>query len=459
MNAGRGASLTIRGTAPLGATGALDLAAQGRLDAGLVNPLIGAQGRRVTGAVALDLRAAGTLATPRLSGSAALTGGSFTDALQGVRLTAIEARIAATGETLTIERASAQTPNGGTLSASGRLSLNAAAGFPGAIRIQGNRAQLLSSGIVTAVANLGLEISGPLAQRPRIGGRIDVLSLDVAVPDRLPASLRPVDGIKHVRPTGTAAARLSAQKKVARPAARGGRPAPAFDAMLALTVSAPSRVFVRGRGIDAELGGELRVGGSLAAPALNGGFELRRGRLSVLSQRLDFSRGRLTFAGSAIPELDFVAETCASDVTARVIVTGPADQPSFAFTSDPSLPQDEVLSRLLFARASGSLSAFQALQLAQTAAQFAGGGGDDSFERLRKSLGVDNLDIQVGAGGPTVGVSRYISDNVSVGIKAGARPEDSGVSVNIDVTRRLKVQAETGADGSASVGVGAEWEY
>jgi len=118
-----------------------------------------------------------------------------------------------------------------------------------------------------------------------------------------------------------------------------------------------------------------------------------------------------------------------------------------------------VLSRILFARASGSLSAFQALQLAQTAAQFAGGGGDDSFERLRKSLGVDNLDIQVGAGGPTIGASRYIGNNVSVGIKAGARPEDSGVSIGIDVTKRLKLQAETGADGSASVGVGAEWEY
>jgi translocation and assembly module TamB len=44
-------------------------------------------------------------------------------------------------------------------------------------------------------------------------------------------------------------------------------------------------------------------------------------------------------------------------------------------------------------------------------------------------------------------------------VKAGAKPEDSGVSIGIDVTRRLKIQAETGADGSAAVGVGAEWEY
>lgn len=459
LDAGRLVNLTLRGAAPLNATGALELAAQGRVDAALANTAIAAQGQRLTGSLAFDMRAAGSAAAPRLSGNATFSQGSFTDALQGVRLTDIQARIAAAGDDVTIQSASARAANGGALSATGRVKLDPAAGFPGNIRIRGDRAQLVASGIVTAVADLGLELSGPLAQRPRIGGRVDIVSLDVAVPDRLPASLRPVDNIRHLHPTGTAAARLAARRKLQTTARGRGRAAPAFDAALALTVSAPNRVFIRGRGIDAELGGEIRVGGTLAAPALDGGFELRRGRLSLLSQRLDFSRGRLTFTGGLIPELDFVAETRASDVTARIVVSGQADQPMFAFASTPDLPQDEVLSRILFARASGSLSPFQALQLAQTAAQFAGGGGDDSFERLRKSLGVDNLDIQVGTGGPTIGASRYIGDNVSVGVKAGARPQDSGVSVNIDVTRRLKLQAETGADGSAAVGVGAEWEY
>ena len=119
-----------------------------------------------------------------------------------------------------------------------------------------------------------------------------------------------------------------------------------------------------------------------------------------------------------------------------------------------------MLSRLLFDRASGSLSPFQALQLAQAAAQFAGGGGDDTFERLRKSLGVDNLDIQMGAGRADRRRLRAISATTSpLGVKVGAKPEDSGVSVGIDVTKRLKLQAETGADGSAAVGIGAEWEY
>ena len=80
------------------------------------------------------------------------------------------------------------------------------------------------------------------------------------------------------------------------------------------------------------------------------------------------------------------------------------------------------------------------------------GGGSGVFEEIRKSLGVDSLDISAGEGGPTVGVGRYIADNVRVGIRAGARPDDTGVSVDIDLTDRLRFQGAVGADGRSSVG-------
>ena len=48
---------------------------------------------------------------------------------------------------------------------------------------------------------------------------------------------------------------------------------------------------------------------------------------------------------------------------------------------------------------------------------------------------------------------------MSVGVRAGARPEDSAATLTYDVTGRIKVQGEAGADGRTAVGVGAEWEY
>ncbi|MCJ2054277.1 translocation/assembly module TamB domain-containing protein [Methylobacterium sp. J-070] len=461
--AGRGIDLTVRGTLPVEPGGAVDLRARGTLDASLANSMLSAGGQSVAGRVAIDGGVTGTLAAPRAQGTALLTGGSVTDPLNGIRLTGIEGRVTGRGDTVVVERLTAATRNGGRLAVTGHVAL--APDFPGSFHVTVDRAELVSSPLMTAVTSADLTLAGPLVRTPRIAGRIDVVSIDVAVPDRLPATIRPLPGVRHVNTPPEVRARLAQRAgRAAAPSAgrRPRKPAVPFDATLDVAVEAPSRIFVRGRGIDAELGGALRVTGTSAAPNAVGAFALRRGRLELVGQRLDFSRGRLTFAGSlTTPDLDFAAETKAGDVTARVAVSGPADAPQFALTSDPVLPQDEILSRLLFKKAAGGLSPFQALQLAQAVAQLSGGAaGPDVFEQARKGLGLDSLDVSTGAsGGPALGASRYISDRVSVGVKAGAKPADTAVGVDFDVTRRIKLKGEAGSDGRTSLGVGAEYEW
>lgn len=462
VSAGRGMALTLTGSIPVATGGPLNLRGKGNLDAALANSVLSATGQSIAGRVAIDGAVTGTLAAPRAEGSATLSGGSFADPLNGIRLTAIEGRVTGRGDTLVVERLTAATRNGGRLGGSGRVALDPAGGFPGTFRLTAERAELVSSALMTAVAGLDLTLSGPLARTPRIAGRVSVASIDVAVPDRLPATARPLPGVRHVNTPPELRARLARRAAISAPKGKGRKAAPPFDATLDVTVDAPSRIFVRGRGIDAELGGALRITGSTRDPRANGEFSMRRGRFDLVGQRLDFDRGRLTFAGSlTTPELDFSAQTKAGDVTARVAVTGPADGPQFALTSDPSLPQDEILSRLLFKKAAGGLSAFQALQLAQAVAQLSGGAaGPDVFEQARKGLGLDSLDVSTGAsGGPALGASRYISDRVSIGVKAGAKPADTAVGVDFDVTRRIKLKGEAGSDGRTSLGVGAEYEW
>ncbi|MDP4003130.1 translocation/assembly module TamB domain-containing protein [Methylobacterium sp. NEAU K] len=463
VTAGRGVALTVAGSLPVETGGPLDIRARGTLDASLANSLLSVGGQSVAGRIAIDGGVTGTLAAPRAQGSAALTGGRFNDPLNGIRLTDIDGRVTGRGDSLVVERLTAATRNGGRLSVTGRVALEP--DFPGQFHVTADKAELVSSPLMTAVSSVDLTLAGPLVRTPRVAGRIDVVSIDVAVPDRLPATIRPLPGVRHVNTPPDARVRLAQRadrKAAAAPSRRPKKPAVPFDATLDVRVDAPSRIFVRGRGIDAELGGSLRVTGTSRAPNAVGAFAMRRGRLELVGQRLDFSRGRLTFAGSlTTPDLDFAAETKAGDVTARVAVSGPADAPQFALTSDPVLPQDEILSRLLFKKAAGGLSPFQALQLAQAVAQLSGGAsGPDVFEQARKGLGLDSLDVSTGAsGGPALGASRYISDRVSVGVKAGAKPADTAVGVDFDVTRRIKLKGEAGSDGRTSLGVGAEYEW
>jgi len=454
---GKAVDLRVTGSAGLGGDRRLDLKARGALDAALLNPRLAAGGQRAAGRIAIDAAISGDPGAPRLGGSATLSAGSFTDALRGVAVEGIAGRLVADGSSVAIERLSGRTRDGGALTLSGRVSTDAARSFPGDLKLTARNARLIDSGLARLVADADLTIAGPLAAAPRIAGRIGVKSLDVRVPERLGGAAEPLRDARHIAPPPQVRARLA---KLARASASPRRAAPPFQAALDVQIDAPARVFVRGRGLDAELGGAVRIAGTTLAPTAAGAFDLRRGRLSILSQRLDFSRGRMSFGGAGfVPELDFIAETRAGDVTARVAVGGPADQPTFAFSSSPALPEDEVLARLLFQRAAGGLSPLQAIQLAQTAAQLSGAGGPDAFEATRRALGVDDLDVGFAGGGPTLGLSRAIGDRARLNVKAGTKPETSSIGVDIDLTRRIRLQSEIGADGRASVGVGVEQEY
>ncbi|MGJ3265124.1 MAG: translocation/assembly module TamB domain-containing protein [Salinarimonas sp.] len=446
-------TLSVDGSVPLDPSGNLDLSVTGPIALDPLSRFLD-PGQRLGGQAQVDIDIGGTLTDPRITGGATLSGGSFRDDLRGIALSDVSGRVSAEGDTVRISDLTARTPNGGTLSVAGTVGLRG--GFPADLAITGRDAQLLGSELLTATADLDLDISGPLATTPTIAGSVDLTTLDVTIPDTLPTTLEPLPGTEHVAPPPQAAARLAlARERAAREAGAGGA---RFDARLDLTVTAQNQIFVRGRGVNAELGGRLRLTGTTRDPVAVGAFDLRRGRLDILGQRLDFTRGRLTFAGSLTPSLDLVAQTRADDITAQIAVRGPATAPRFELSSTPELPDDEILSRILFGRAAGGLSAAQALQLAQGVASLAGG-GSGLFEEIRKSLGVDSLDISAGEGGPTVGVGRYIADNVRLGVRAGARPDDTGLSLDIDLSDRLRFQGAVGADGRSSVGIGYEIEY
>jgi translocation and assembly module TamB len=297
--------------------------------------------------------------------------------------------------------------------------------------------------------------------QPRLAGRIDVRTIDVNIPDKLPGSLNATD-VRHINVPNADQLKLQTpqikveQRKAAVQQTAAARKA--FVADLDLTISAPSRVFVRGRGLEAELGGTLRVTGTSANPITNGGFDLKHGRLDIIDRRLDFSRGRVRFYNSTDPELDFAAESKSADVTATVLVTGRASAPKISFSSNPSLPQDEILARLLFGKPASTLSPGQAIQVARAVAQFSGNGGH-GLDDVRRSLGISSLDIGTDAkGGAQVGIGKRLNDSIYLGVSQGTTTNSGQVSVDIEVMKNIKVQGGAGAAG-AEVGIGAEWDY
>src|SRR3546814_4714740 len=86
------------------------------------------------------------------------------------------------------------------------------------------------------------------------------------------------------------------------------------------------------------------------------------------------------------PQIDIAATTEQEDINATIAITGSAQDPHIAFTSTPALPQDEVLSRLLFGSSPENLSATEAIQLAAALNSLRGGGGGlNPLGTLRRS--------------------------------------------------------------------------
>ena len=444
------ARLNVAGQAPLGA-GALALRANGALDLTLLDPILTANGRRVRGRLTLDGTVGGTTAAPQVAGTAQLANGEVQDFTQGLRIREITALIRGAGDTIQLVSLTGKAGDG-TVSASGSVGVTAP-GLPVDLTIRANNARPISSDTLRLTADADLRVRGKVQGDLLAAGRVLIRSAEIRIPSSLPAT---VVTLNVIRP---------GQKPAAAPP-----PGPAPSIALDLTVDAPDQIFVRGRGVDAELSGQLRIKGSASKPQVAGGFEMRRGQVSLAGTTLSFTRGKVGFDGTGPggkidPTLDFVAESSTTSVTATLAIGGYASAPTIKLTSTPPLPQDEVLSYLLFRRSLKEIGPFQIASIAASLAELTGvGGGSNPLDKIRNGLGLDRL--SVGGGGTTgsgasVEAGRYVANGVYLGAKQGAGDgAGTGATLQIDITRGLKLETDVGSGrGGNSVGLTYQYEY
>ncbi|GGG26971.1 hypothetical protein GCM10010964_13600 [Caldovatus sediminis] len=458
--------------APLAAT------LQGNAELGeLLAPLLAPGADRATGRLAAELRAEGTLGVPRLSGRATLAGGEYRNLLYGVRVSNLDGSLRADGTRLVLERLQGTTPGGGRIAASGTLDLGEP-GLPVEARVSARNARPLASDRYDVLLDAELGLAGALAEAARLAGTVRIERAEIRLPEALPARIRTLDVQERGGPPpGTVRAQQAARAAVPEAAATAPPPI-----ALALVLEAPRAVFVRGRGLDAELGGRLGIGGTLADPQVEGELRLQRGTFLMLTRSLAFERGALRFVpGVLAPELDFLASARVRGDTLRVAIEGTAEAPQVTFSSTPELPEEEVAARLLFGRPAGGLSPFELVRLADALAGATGigpaeGAAGGVLERLRRGLGLDRLAVgaepeigrrETGPAAPTLEAGRYVAEGVYLGLRQGTDASAAPrVAVEIELRPRLKLEAETGGgaggsgpDSGSRVGLSYEFEY
>jgi translocation and assembly module TamB len=442
--AGTQSRLSVVGRAPLAAAGAVDLRISGDLDVGMINPLLEAHGQHASGEIKIDASVGGDLTAPKIGGTLTLSKGSVRDYARGVSLTDISAAIVGSEGALEIKSLTA-TAAPGTVSMTGTVGVLQAK-IPVDLRIKADHAQPIVSKLVTANLNADLHVSGTARERLDIAGKVDLGRTLIGIPNSLPPNVVVLD----VRRRGKAA-----------PAAPDKQLVIGLD----VDVQGPQEILVQGRGLDAEMGGELHLSGTTDAPLVSGGFDLQRGSFSLAGNKLSFTTGRVSFNGAGLknkidPTLDFTAQTTVGSVTATLRITGLADAPQFEFTSSPVQPQDEIMALLLFGAPANQLSALQLAQVGAMLATLGGVGGDGGLNplvKIQKSLGLDRLTVGAGTtntatgtenSGASIEAGRYISRRIYIEAKQSTTGT-SQLEADVDLTKHLKLQTRLG-NGTAS---------
>lgn len=426
--------------------------------------------RRLNGRISLNLDLGGTLAAPRVTGGLRVDKARYEDLVLGVLLTDINLRLDLNGKEAGKKNAAGGT---GPLAGSMHLELSAADGLGGSLRLTGGGGLDGRNLDLRAV----LDHLRPLRRRDlriNLSGQAQVTGSATAPDVRGEIVINQGALLLNNLAVGSSITTLPIQEAATVADAAPAAPAAAAEGQgsLNLRIRAPGRFIVEGHGLTSEWQANLLVSGSPAAPMITGELRAVKGNFDFLTKNFALTRGVITFGGGSLsnPLLDIVMTNETPDLTAHITISGTVSKMKLSLSSEPSLPKDEILSRILFGRSANELSRLEALQLAGAVAQLAGfgSGGGGMLDFTRKALGVDVLRLGTSstgaagepgdqtAGGTTLEMGKYIGDLIYVGVEQGMKPDSTAFIIQLELTPRINLELRTEQQDTWG---GVRWKY
>ncbi|MCR4666583.1 MAG: translocation/assembly module TamB [Desulfovibrio sp.] len=411
--------------------------------------------QRLKGDLRLDMGLSGTLAAPSVKGSLTLANAILEDPVIGLLLRNIGLNVGING-TL------AQGGPDGHIRIEGSL----ADGMGGSLGIRGESALDASKLAVTARLNhlrplrrqdVRISLSGDVnvrgsAAKPEVLGTIVVDNGAVILENieagpssvtTLPITEKKQEGTGR----GAHAAGEGGKKKSGNSEENFGR--------IALAVKSPGRFLIDGYGLTSEWKTNLSVEGPLNNPSIAGEVSAVKGELDFLNKRFSLEKGIVTLAGGNVanPLIDMLLTNKSSDLISHIRVSGTVKKLKLSLSSEPEMPQDDVLAHILFGRNANELGRYEALQLAAAMGKMASGLGA-GLDSSRKALGMDVMRLkqgeskdgknEEGMSNMAVETGKYLTDSLYVGVEQGTKEGSTAGIIQYELTPKLKLELKSG---------------
>lgn len=422
-----GAGFTLPRTAPLAWSARLDVP-----DLRLLRPLIPV-GTRIDARLDAQLVGSGSLAAPRIDGKLAADAIRFSVPDEGIAITDGTLRLVLEGDRVRVQEGELKGQSGRVV-VSGEAQLrNPQAGLTlnfekFAATNRSDRRVIVSGVSRLALSQQQLRLEGELrADRARL---------------EMPEASRP---------------ELSSDVVVVGQPPREETAARRIPLQLDLKLDLGDDFLFKGGGLDARLGGQLRVYTLNDALRGEGRIRVVEGRYSAYAQTLDIERGELSFIGPIDNAgLDVLAVRKTPTVKVGVQVRGTVQRPVVTLYSDPALPDTEKLAWLVLGHGleGGSQQEFALLQIA-AGALLSQAESVNVQSQLAEALRIDTFGVRSGEGEDlattVVSVGKRVSSRTTLSYEQSLDGLNQVVKVLYQLSKRVRLEAQTGQQSSFDV--------
>lgn len=416
--------------------GQFDLASKAQV----IAPVLLPAGHKLTGDINVRAGVSGTIESPDITGMMHILDGSYAFDAYGVALYNVQLDADLTRDQVLINKFSADDGGAGRVNGQGFYSLAASHKTDIALKIHDYT--LFDSDDLKGTLSAALDLEGS-NENYLLRGDVNLGKLDIIIPERFRSNIPTLNIIDEDNPRQGAGS-LETIK-------------------LDVNIKADDRIFVHGWGLNAEFGGRLALSGTFDDPQFNGTLSAKRGRYEEFGRRFRLERANLRFQERIPPSpyLDILAVTDANDISARVNLTGTIKKPEIKLSSVPALPEDEVMSHILFGENISKITPFQAIKLKQSMDRLTGkGSGFDPLGKLRDVTGLDDINVQQNDSGDTsLGVGKYLSEDVYLELEKGAGEQSGTANIEVEITPNISAESKIGQNAQAGGGVYWSWDY
>lgn len=413
----------------------LEAKIEGKLNLQTVSFLLDPDLHRLTGQLETGLSLSGTSKKPTVKGHFQVTSSRYENPITGSLIDAINCQLTAQQITFQIGICQATDGDNGHYSLAGKVLLpaNGSAGVID-LNLQSQGANILRRPDIESEATGDIALTGDFSL-VLASGNLELAPLTILLDS---VSSRDIPSIRVEEVDSKNQGDTLDKQKFAVPKLN-------FN----LNLAAGNRAYLRGRGLEAELQGQIAIKGDLDKPLYDGKVKTVRGVFEVFNKKFVLREGIIDFSNNATGlAITGVFEKNGQRIQANL--TGTDDDIRLNFTANPAMPEDEILAFIIFGKSIQKMTPFEALQLASAVQKLSSGSSFDPIGSTRKMLGLDTLSVESitnenGESGINFGVGKYLNERVYLELERTPNPSQPWKgNIEIELAPNLNLESSTG---------------